>query len=403
MSDNEDPPRFETVDWSQLHPSRRIVTPQRVTLLIGVTLVGLLYLYDVLYAHVYTIGEWRAEPVDWVFLLAFATLVAYGIVPAVLHRDTVSQIIDGVGTKLSTKMAGGYLLVLVVIGFLAPVVFPNPGLAFQHAFHPPIGFTSQVTGVECLGAVTGEIFDQRCHGTWAYPLGTNERGHPMGYLVASGARVALYVMTITAAFVIPAAAAVGVVAGLRGGAIDSLLMSYVDVQLSIPAIVLYFIGYTYWGPSLLVLLLAFGLLSWGGIARLVRSEVLQRREDGHVLVARSLGASGTYLARRHILPNVTNTLIPAVFQLLALLVLFEAGVAFLGYHELQTYSWGGTISEGINAEVAAGMQTRAEHPAYMIWWVATLPALALTATILSLKLVGDELRDAMDPRRRADR
>lgn len=403
MSDFDDSPRFEDVDWSEIERSTGIVTPQRLTFVIGFLLVGLLYFYDHFFAHVYTLGEWRAQPVDWAFLLAVVTLVAYGVVPAWQRRETVRAVLSGVGSKLSMKLAFGYLSAVVAIGFVAPVAFSNPGLAFQHAFHPPIGFTSQVTGIECLGAETGEVFERRCHGTWAYPLGTNERGHPMGFLVASGARVALYVMAIAAAFIVPVAAAVGVIAGLRGGAVDSLLMSYVDVQLSIPAIVLYIIGYTYWGPSLLVLLVAFGLLSWGGIARLVRSEVLQRREDGHVLVARSLGASGSYLAKRHILPNVTNTLVPAVFQLLALLVLFEAGVAFLGYHELQTYSWGGIISEGINAEVAPQLQTRAEHPAYMIWWVATLPALALTATILSLKIVGDELRDAMDPRRRRDR
>ncbi|MEF8780949.1 MAG: ABC transporter permease [Haloferacaceae archaeon] len=403
MSEIDDAPRFEDVDWSRIDRTRRLATIRRVTWLVGVALVGLLYLYDAVYARAYTLGEWRAEPVDWVFLVAVVTLLAYGVVPAIRHRSTVRRIAGEVAAKPAGKLSLGYLLGFVLVGLLAPVVLSNPGLHFEHAFHPPVGFTSGVTGVECLGAVTGEVFERRCHGTWAYPLGTNHRGHPMGFLVASGARVALYVATITAAFVVPIAATVGVAAGLRGGAIDSLLMSYVDVQLSIPALVVYFIGYTYWGPSLLVLLAAFGLLSWGGIARLVRSEVLQRRESGHVLVARSLGASERYLARRHVLPNVTNTLVPATFQLLALLVLFEAGVAFLGYHQLETYSWGGIISEGINAEVGGQMQTRTEHPAYAIWWVSTLPALALTATTLSLKVVGDELRDALDPRQGAER
>lgn len=403
MSDIDDTPRFEAVDWSTVERSRRIVTPQRATLAAGLGLVGLLYLYDVLYVHVYTLGQWRAQPADWAFLLAAVTLLAYGVVPVLERRDAVRRTVSTVASSRSGKFALGYLLAVFLLGLLAPVAFSNPGLRFHHAFHPPVGFTSSVYGTECLGAVTGEVFDQQCHGTWTYPLGTNHRGHPMGFLVASGARVALYVITIATAFVVPVAAAVGVIAGLRGGLVDSLLMSYVDVQLSIPAIVLYFIGYTYWGPSLLVLLFAFGLLSWGGIARLVRSEVLQRREDGHVLVARSLGASRSYLAKRHILPNVTNTLVPAVFQLLALLVLFEAGIAFLGYHELQTYSWGGIISEGINAEVSGQMQTRAEHPAYTIWWVSTLPALALTATLFSLKVIGDELRDSLDPRGRRQR
>ncbi|WP_245998579.1 ABC transporter permease [Halalkalicoccus subterraneus] len=222
----------------------------------------------------------------------------------------------------------------------------------------------------------------------------------MGFLLISGARVALYIVVFTAAFVVPLAAAVGIIAGLRGGLVDSLLMSYVDIQLSIPAIILYFLGYAYWNPSLLLLLATFGLLSWGGIARLVRSEVLQRREDGHVLVARSLGASRLYIAKRHILPNVTNTLVPAIFHLFAMLVLIEAGIAFLGFHDLELYSWGSTISESINAAVPGYVQSRADEPAYMIWWVSTLPALALTMTVFSFKLVGDCLRDALDPRQK---
>lgn len=403
MSGTGDPPRFEDVDWSNIDRSRRIVTPERLTLVAGISSVVLLYLYDKLYAHVYTIGKWRAEPIDWVFFIAVVILVAYGGIPAAKRSERVRQILERLSERWLVKLSLGYLLLLLLVGFIGPLLMATPELRFHHAFHAPIGFSSEVYGFECVGTLTGEPFSRRCHGSWTYPLGTNQRGHPMGYLVTAGARVALYVMTITAAFVVPIASGVGVLAGLRGGWIDKLLMSYVDIQLSIPAIVVYFIGYSYWGPSLLLLLLAFGLLSWGGIARLVRSEVLQRRENGHVLVARSLGASRQYLARRHIIPNVTNTLVPAVFQLLALLVLFEAGVAFLGYHELQLYSWGGTISEGINAEIAGQMQSRTDLPAYKLWWVSTFPAMALTLTILSLKIVGDELRDALDPRGEAKR
>ena len=148
----------------------------------------------------------------------------------------------------------------------------------------------------------------------------------------------------------------------------------------------------------MLLLATFGVLSWGGIARLVRSEVIRRREDGYVLVARSLGASESYIARKHVLPNSTNTLVPAAFQLLALFVLIEAGVAFLGFHQLETYSWGSTISESINAEVAGQLQNRADVPAYQIWWVSALPAAALTATLIAFKTLGDGVRDALDPR-----
>ncbi|MFW5918647.1 MAG: ABC transporter permease [Halanaeroarchaeum sp.] len=392
----DDAAAFERVDWDEVHPSRRLVTLERVVLATGVVAVTALFVNDELSATVYTLGTWRAEPIDFVFLLAISVLLAYGVIPALERRRTVARVVSHLGPTATAAL--GYLVAFVVVGLVGPVLLSNPGLRFEHALHPPVGFTSEVAGIECLGPVSGGPFDQQCHGTWTYPLGTNHRGHPLGFLLVAGARTALVVVVVSLVTVVPIATAVGVAAGFRGGVLDTVLGSYVDVQLSIPAIVVYFLGYAYWGPSLLLLIAAFGLLSWGGIARLVRSEVIQRRENGHVRIARSLGAPDHYLARRHILPNVTNTVVPAIFQLLALLVLFEAGVAFLGYHELQLYSWGATISEGINAEVAGQMQTRAEHPAYQLWWVSTFPAIALTLTMLSFKILGDALRDALDPR-----
>ena len=390
--------RFEEVDWSEVDRSRRLLTAERLALAAGFAAVGALYLYDRLVAHVYLVGSWNTEPIDWIFMLSAVVLVAYGVVPLIKHRAFVRRLFDRLRSRPVTLGAVAYLAVFVLVGLVGPVLLSNPGLRFQHAFHPPAGFSTDLAVVDCVGEVTGPPLDSECHGSWTYPLGTNERGHGMGFLLVSGARTALYVLVITAAFVVPLATAVGVIAGLRGGFVDSLLMSYVDIQLSIPAIVAYFIGYTYWNPSLLLLVAAFGILSWGGIARLVRSEVLQRRENGHVRVARSLGAPERYVATRHIVPNITNTLIPAVGQLLALLVLFEAGIAFLGFHHIELYSWGSVISESVNAEVSSQMQSRAPHPAYKIWWVSTLPALALTATMLSLKLAGDGFRDALDPR-----
>ena len=398
MNDGDSDARFERVDWSEIDRSRRLLTAERSVFLGGVLAVAALYLYDWYVAHVYLVGSWNAERIDWVFMLATVVLIAYGVVPLLQRRESVRRVLGRLRSRPITVGALGYLLVFVVVGFVGPALVSNPGLRFQHAFHPPVGFTSEIVRVECVGRVTGPPFERQCHGSWTYPLGTNERGHPMEFLLVQGTRTALYVTAITAAFVVPLATAVGVVAGLRGGLLDGLLMSYVDVQLSIPAIVAYFVGYAYWNPSLLLLVAAFGFLSWGGIARLVRSEVLQRRENGHVRVARSLGASNRYIARRHIVPNITNTLVPAVCQLLALLILFEAGVAFLGFHEIEVYSWGSIISESVNAEVDGQLQNRAEYPAYQLWWVSTLPALALTATMLSFKLVGDGLRDALDPR-----
>ncbi|MEZ3164746.1 ABC transporter permease [Halorubrum sp. RMP-47] len=399
MPPTEDGPRFEDLDWDEIQRSRRNVTAERATLAIGVALLGLGRAYQEWSAGLSPVGDWRLAAIDWVFLLAGTVVAAYGVVPLAkrLRRRPVS-LRAFARRRPAVALSGAFVVGLVAVGAVGPVLLESPPLRFQHAFHPPVGFASTVPPQECLGVETGGPFDRVCHGTWEYPLGTNERGHPLGYLLIAGARTAAYVTVISAAFVVPLAMAVGVVAGLRGGAVDDLLSSYVDVQLCIPALLLYFVGYASYGPSLLLLLATFGLLSWGGIARLVRSEVIQRREEGYVLVARSLGASGAYVARRHLLPNSTNTLVPAAFQLLALFVLIEAGVAFLGFHEVGTYSWGSTISESINAAVAGQLQERADHPAYRIWWVSSLPAAALTATLVAFKTLGDGVRDALDPK-----
>ena len=391
---------FEDIDWSRVEPTPKRLTPERLVTGIGLVLLGALFMYDRAGNGVGVVETWDLASIEWVILIGSVCILGYVIVPLCIAHEQTRTALAGVLRQPATLAAAVYLGIFVAVAVFGPLVTGYQELRFEHAFHPPLGATisGEPKPIDCLGRETPLDFGTACHGSWEYPLGTNERGHPMGYLLVEGARVALYVMTFTLAFVVPLATVVGVVAGLRGGLVDSVLMSYVDMQLSLPAIIVYIIGYMYWNPSLLLLLVTFGLLSWGGIARLVRSEVLQRREDGYVLVARSLGCSWRYLAKRHIVPNITNTLLPAVFQLFALLIVVEAGVAFLGYHQVELYSWGSTISESINAAVPATMQGRTTHPAYQIWWVSTLPAIALTCTVLALKILGDRLRDALDPR-----
>lgn len=404
MSSDDKSPRFERVDWDEIQHSRRIVSAERLTLLIGLAIVGTLYLYDRLTPSLYFVSDWRMTTLDWVFLASLVVVLAYGVVPVFKHRESVRETLARLRSKPASLLAMAYLGLLAFVGLFGPILNLTPSHNFQYNYNPPYGFSIERHDGdlqyyrECAGTTTGDAFDQVCHGSTQFLLGTNRRGEAIEQLVAAGARPALYVIIIGAVLVIPLATAVGIIAGLRGGLLDKLLMSYVDLQLSLPAILIYFIAFMAWGPSLLILLVAFGLFSWGGIARLVRSEVKQRREHGHVTVARSLGAPESYIARRHIVPNITNTLVPAVCQLLALFVLYEAGVAFIGFYEAELRSWGTVISESINAEVAGQMHSRPEEPAHTIWWVSTFPALALTFTMVSFKLLGDGLRDALDPR-----
>ena len=190
---------------------------------------------------------------------------------------------------------------------------------------------------------------------------------------------------MTLGLIVPLATTVGMVAAYYGGRIDDLLMAYVDVQLAVPAVLIYMIAYQFFFNSMAMLLVAFGLLSWGGIAQIVRSEALQRSEEGYVLAARSVGAPDRYVLRRHLFPNITNTVVPATFHLIAILVLSEAGLAFLGFHA-SFQSWGMTISEGVFYGSTQG------------WWNSAFPAVAIALTVGALKIAGDGFRDVLDPR-----
>lgn len=404
MSTDENSPRFESVDWEDVTQSRRLVTAERLTLLVGLLLVGLLFLYDRQIADIYLVSDWRVDLLDWVFLASLVVVLAYVAVPLIKHRESTMETLARLRSKPASIFALGYLSLLGFLGLFGQVLNLGPSHDFRHNYNPPLGFSVErsLDGIqtyrECAGPTSGEAFDEVCHGSTQFLLGTSRRGEAMEQLLIAGARPALYVIVIGAVLVVPLATAVGIIAGLRGGLLDKMLMSYVDLQLSLPALLIYFVAFMAFDASLLILLIAFGLFSWGGIARLVRSEVKQRRERGHVVVARSLGAPESYIARRHIVPNITNTLVPAVFQLLALFVLYEAGVAFIGFYEAELRSWGTLISESINAEIAGQMHDRPDEPATEIWWVSTFPAIALTLTMLSFKLLGDGLRDALDPR-----
>lgn len=397
MSECEESPRFEDVDWDEVGSDRRRVSPSIAMFAGGLVLLAGLYALERADLVALTVLLGGFDRLDWVMAASVVVLGSFVGLPALRRPRTTRRILRRLLSRPAYAAAATFLAALGVAGLVGPLALGSPELSFAHRFHAPYGFAGEAGwNAECLGEITqGEGITRYCEGTMTYPLGTNHRGHPLGQLLVEGARVALVVIGFTAAFVVPLAATVGVIAGFRGGRLDDLLMSYVDAQLCFPAIVAFVLGYVYWNASLLLLLVTFGLLSWGGIARLVRSETLQRREAGHVLVARSLGASPAYIARRHVVPNITNTLVPAVFHLLALLVLVEAGVAFLGFHDLELYSWGSTMQEGLDPPVTGlGLSM---HP-HEVWWVSTFPAIALTLTLASLKLVGDGLRDALDPR-----
>jgi len=395
--------RFERIDWEAVEGRRRPVRPERAVLAVGLVALTALVLYDRYVAGVYLVGTWNVTAVDWLFLLALVVLLAYGVVPAVRNRRAVLRVARRLRSRPLAAASLSYLGLFFLVGLFGPGLLGSPTLDPGVQYLPPVGETVPASATsDCPGGVTGEGFDRVCHGTREYPLGTNHRGHGMGHLLVLGARTALTVTVVAVGLVVPLATVVGVAAATYGGWVDSLLMAYVDVQLSVPAIVIYFVSMFYIGPSLFLLLVVFGLLSWGGIARLVRSEVLQRREEGYVLASRAAGASKASVAKAHLLPNVTNTVVPAVFHLVPVLILTEAGIAFLGFEDARAYSWGETIADGLGQTVSAASPADRFHNLAVtpldVWWVSAVPAVVLALTLVAFKLAGDGIRDALDPR-----
>jgi len=194
------------VDWDEVDGSGSPISAERVTFFAGVLLLAVAYWYDTAVAHVFLVGNWQVDRLDWALLLALVVLTAYGVVPAVRNRGKVRRVLRRATSHPPTVFAGAFLTLVVAVGVLEPFVYPYPGLQFQHALHPPAGVTTDFRVQECLGTVTGGPFDRGCRGSLAIPLGADERGFPLSYLLVSGARVTLYVLVITAAFIVPVAA-----------------------------------------------------------------------------------------------------------------------------------------------------------------------------------------------------
>jgi len=385
-SSDSDRAAFERVDWEQIDQPRRWLSVERVILAVGLLLWMGVLAYHETSNRTYLVRQWIVGPEDWLMMLGAVVVVAYGVVPLLTRREQAWMVLARLRGRWEAIASLVFLAGVVVSGFYSTFARPYPKLTLD-AFHPPVGFTAPNMGYgDCAGKTSGSPPLIECHGVWEHPLGTHRLGYEMTDLLYIGAKPTVYIVFVVVGLVVPLAVGFGMLAGYHGGFVDDLLMGYVDVQLSIPAMLVYLVAFMFVSNSIFVFLVAFGLLSWGGIARIVRSETLKRREEGYVLSARATGASSGYVIRRHILPNVTNSIVPATFHLIAIVILTEAGLAFLGFTPLE-WSWGETIARGVQ-----------DQPPLDVWWASTLPALALALTVVSCKVAGDNLRDVLDPR-----
>ena len=226
------------------------------------------------------------------------------------------------------------------------------------------------------GTCVGPVVDGDCHGSLAHPLGTNVYGEDIGALIVSGMHVVVTLSLVTATILVAIATAVGTVAGFVGGRVDTHLTGYVDVQRTVPAFLVYVIFAFVTKPSLLLLIVVFGFLNWGGIAHGVRSEVKAVREAGYVRAARTAGASRLHVLRHHVLPNISGGTAVAATRQIATLILIEAAISYLELNDVMVRSWGEIIASAMGQWFPLN------------WWVAAGPGLALTFTVVAVSTSG---------------
>jgi peptide/nickel transport system permease protein len=221
-----------------------------------------------------------------------------------------------------------------------------------------------------------------------YLLGTDDLGRDVLSRVLYGARVSLAVAAVAVIVSGAGGVALGLIAGWRRGWLGIVIMRLADIALSVPFLLIAILVVAVLGPSLVNVVICLAMVRWPRYTRITYATVLETRERGFVRGVVALGAPGRWIVLRHILPEVAPLAVVVATLELGLMVIFEASLSFLGLGvQPPTASWGTMLSEGQQYVATA-------------WWLATFPGLALFGLVLAVNMLGDAVRDRLDPARR---
>lgn len=224
--------------------------------------------------------------------------------------------------------------------------------------------------------------------TWSHPFGRDDIGRDILSRLIRGTRVALTVGVISTLISLAVGVTVGAVSGFFGGWIDAFLSRFVDALMAFPILVLLIVLSAVLGPSFWMTVVVIGLTVWSTYARVVRADVMSVRERDYVFAARALGATNSRLIARHVLPNVVGPVIVIGTLSVGSIIILEAALSFLGFGiQRPTPSWGNMLADA--------RQNLLTFP-----HIAYPPGIMIFLTVLAFNLVGDGLRDALDPRQR---
>jgi peptide/nickel transport system permease protein len=271
-----------------------------------------------------------------------------------------------------TATLGALIFVLFLFtALLAPILAPHdPALQdLERRLSPPIGLGMEKASLE-------------------YPLGNDNLGRDILSRLLVGSRVSLVVGVSTILLASSVGSLMGAVSGFYRGLLDNIVMRIVDTWMAFPSLLLAIAFGAALGPGLFNLVLALSLTIWVVYCRVVRAEVLSLRERDYVVAARAMGASDLRIILRHVLPNVLAPILVISTLQMGVVIISEASLNFLGVGvQSSVPTWGGMLSDGREFMRDA-------------WWLATFPGLAISIVVLGVNLLGDGLRDALDPRLR---
>lgn len=226
-------------------------------------------------------------------------------------------------------------------------------------------------------------------GTAEYPLGTDRLGRDVLSRILLGTRLSLGVAAVALLIGGIVGSVLGMAAGYYGGLIDVVIMRAADTFLAFPSVLIALVLAVTVGPSFWVVALVLGLVLWARFARLIRGEVLSWKQRDFVALARVAGAGGGYIMLHHLLPNVLNSLVVLCTLQVGWAIVVEASLTFLGAGiPPPTPTWGGMVAEGLDFIETA-------------WWISVLPGIAILLVVFAFNLLGDWLRDRLDPQLRS--